>query len=71
MNYKLRKTFTRNPQEALKEILLDRGVEYIEYFLCPSKECELNPYDLENIEIAAECLLKHLRNNSRICFVVD
>ena len=71
MNYKLRKTFTRNPQEALKEILLDRGVENIEYFLCPSKECELNPYDLENIEIAAECLLKHLRNNSRICFVVD
>lgn len=71
MNYKLRKQFTRDPKLAIQEILMDRGVEDVQYFMYPSKDCELNPYDLENIEAAAEMLLKHLRANSRICFVVD
>ena len=37
----------------------------------PSSACELNPYDLENIEAAAERLLYHLRKNSKILFIVD
>ena len=53
MKYKLRKEYTKNPELALKEILQDRGVEDIESFLVPSKNCELNPYDLENIEAGA------------------
>lgn len=71
MNYKLRKVFTRNPEFALQEILFDRGVEDVEYFMYPNQNCELNAHNLENIEAAADMLLKHLKNNSRICFVVD
>ena len=71
MKYKLRNEYPTNPEIALPSILVDRGVEDIDNFLNPSERCELNPYDLENIRETAERLLLHLRNNSRICFVVD
>lgn len=71
MNYRLRKQYTMNPEKALSEILIDRGVEDIETFLHPTKKCELDPYGLENIDLAAELLLRHLRANSKIMFVVD
>ena len=71
MKYKLRKQYSTNPSKALEDILKDRGVTDIENFLAPSSACELNPYDLDNIESAAEMLLKHLRANHSILFVVD
>jgi len=71
MNYRLRKQYTTNPEKALSEILIDRGVQDIESFLHPTSECELDPYGLENIDLAAEMLLRHLRKNSKIMFVVD
>ena len=71
MNYRLRNNYTTNPDYALQEILIDRGVNDIENFLYPSSKCELDPYGLENIDIAAEMLLKHLRNESKIMFIVD
>ena len=71
MKYKLRKEYTKNPDLALKEILQDRGVEDIESFLMPSKNCELNPYDLENIEAGAQMLLKHLKANNNILIIQD
>ena len=71
MKYKLRKEYPKDAIAALPAILKDRGVKDIENFMHPSKECELNPYDLENIKETVERLLLHLRNNSRICFVVD
>lgn len=71
MKYKLRDNYTTNPDYALVEILLNRGVKDIQGFLSPSPECELDPYDLENIEAGARMLLKHLQNNSRILLVVD
>ena len=71
MKYKLRNNYSTDPEMALKEILIDRGVKDIENFLNPSFKCELNPYDLENIEAGVEMLLKHLRANSNILFVVD
>ena len=71
MNYRLRKQYTTNPEKALSEILIDRGVQDIYTFLHPTPECELDPYGLENIDLAAELLLRHLRANSRIMFVVD
>ena len=72
MRYRLRKEYSTNPDKALKEILQDRGVQDIEHFMNPSAEtCELNPYDLENIDTAADRLLYHLRRNSKILFVVD
>ena len=67
MRYKLR----INPEEAIIDILKNRGVEDVENFIKPRASCELSPYDLDNIEDAAELLLKHLRNNSHICFIVD
>ena len=71
MNYRLRKQYTTNPEKALSEILIDRGVQDIDSFLHPTSECELDPYGLENIDLAAELLLRHLRANSKIMFVVD
>ena len=72
MKYKLRKEYSTNPDKALKEILRDRGVKDIEHFMNPTAEtCELNPYNLRNIEAAAEALLYHLRRGSKILFVVD
>ena len=72
MKYRLRNNYTKNPDWALKEILTDRGVEEIDNFLWPTKNlCELNPYDLQNIQKGAEKLLYHLRKNSSILFVVD
>ena len=71
MNYRLRKEYTTNPEKALSEILIDRGVQDVETFLHPTAECELDPYGLENIDLAAELLLRHLRANNKIMFVVD
>lgn len=71
MRYKLRNNYPKDPSLALEAILQDRGVENINEFLHPSKVCELNPYDLENIQNAAEMLLRHLRTNNSILFLVD
>lgn len=71
MKYKLRNKYSKDPQKALGEILYDRGVRDIKNFINPSFKCELNPYDLENIEAAANKLLGHLRADHNILFVVD
>ena len=72
MRYKLRANFSTNPDQALKEILIQRGVTDIENFMYPSPVvCELDPHNLVNIDKAAERLLYHLRKNSDILFVVD
>lgn len=72
MKYKLRNNYSTNPSNALYDILKDRGVTDIQAFCNPTKEqCELNPYDLNNIEHAAEMLIKHLRRKSHILFLID
>ena len=71
MNYRLRKEYTKNSKECLKEILIDRGVKDIDNFLFLCKMCELNLYLLDNIKEGAEMLLKHLRKDNRICIIVD
>ena len=71
MKYKLRNNYSTNPDDALISILKDRGVQDINNFLNPSFACELNPYDLENIEAGVELLLKHLRANNNILFIID
>ncbi len=71
MKYKLRNNYSKNEVLALKEILKDRGVKNIENFLNPSEACELNPYDLDNIKDAAILLLKHLKQENRILFIID
>ncbi len=71
MKYKVKKQFTQDPSYALQEILEDRGVTDFDDFIHPSAACELNPYNLENIEKAAYRLLEHLQKNSKICCIVD
>ena len=71
MKYKLRKEYSTDAQVALYDILQDRGVQDIENFIAPSKKCELNPYDLDNIEAAANLLLMHLRQQHKILFIID
>ena len=71
MKYRLRKNYSTNPDKALKEILIDRGVQDIDKFLNPSPACEHNPYKLNNIDKAVEMYLHHLRKNSSVLFVVD
>ena len=71
MNYRLRANYTKDPEYALQEILMDRGVVDIEDFMYPTSNCELNPKDLENIEAAAQMLLKHLRNNLNKLFMIS
>lgn len=69
MNYKLRNNY---PIEGcLEAILKDRGVEDVEKYLNPTKDNELNPYDLDNIEAGAEMLLKHLRKGSKCLLIID
>lgn len=71
MRYKLRNEYTHDPEQALYEILMDRGVTDIESFVNPTSDCELDPYDLENIDKAANKLLMHLRADNNILCVVD
>lgn len=71
MKYKLRQQYTTNPQLAIQEILTSRGVKDLDNFLQPTSACELNPYDLKNVEVAAEMLLQHLQQEHSILFVVD
>ena len=71
MKYKLRNTYPTDPQLALEAILKDRGVKNVEAFICPSKEDENYPYDLENIDLAANLLIEYLREDKRICFIID
>ena len=70
MNYVLRHNFSKDT-ECLREILEQRGVENVDEYLNPSKECEINPYNLENIREGADMLLRHLRNDSGILMIVD
>lgn len=71
MRYRLRNKYSINAEDALRDILQDRGVKDVPNFLHPSKDCELNPYDLNNINAAADMYLKHLRKGSNILFIVD
>ena len=71
MKYKLRKNFTTDPNTALQEILTDRGVTDLENFMHPSKHCELDPYNLQNVVEGAQMLLSHLRKGNKLLFVVD
>jgi single-stranded-DNA-specific exonuclease len=71
MKYRLRDTYSSNPDKAIKDLLQGRGVKDIRSFLHPTKDCELDPHKLKNIDAAAEKLLYHLRKNSDILFIVD
>lgn len=54
------------------DILLEsRGIDDIEEYLNPCEKDLLDPLNLDNIEEAAELLIKFLNKNAKICFIVD
>lgn len=71
MKYKIKKNFTTDSQQALVEILQDRGVKDVENFMYPTAACENDPFLLMNIQAASDMLLKHLRQNNKILIVND
>ena len=73
MNYKLKynHNLPHDPTTCLGWLLDARGVEDPEAYVYPSKENELNPWLLDNIDEAAQLLIWHLQAGDEILFVVD
>lgn len=71
MKYKLLHNLPHDATTCLGWLLDARGIDDIEAYVQPTKECELNPLDLDNIEEGANLLLWHLKNDSDILLVVD
>ena len=56
----------------LENLLKERGIENVEEYLHPTERDLCNPYDLDNINEAANLLIEKLENkNSKICMIVD
>ena len=56
MNYKLRNAIQpKNVETCLEDILTLRGVEDIDSFLNPTKDCELNPLILITLKPVQKC----------------
>ena len=71
MNYKLKYNLPHDTTTCLGWLLDARGVEDPEAYVYPSKENELNPWLLDNIDEAAQLLIWHLQAGDEILFVVD
>lgn len=72
MKYKL--ISPMNPQYTpVEHVFLNRGVsrDYIQQYIYPSDSVLHSPYLLDNIQVAAEILLNHLKLKSRIFIQVD
>lgn len=71
MNYKLKYNLPHDPTTCLGWLLDARGVEDPEAYVYPSKENELNPWLLDNIDEAAQLLIWHLQAGDEVLFIVD
>ena len=71
MNYKLKWELPHDATTCLGWLLAMRGVEDIEGYVYPSKDYEIDPLKLDNIEEAAKLLYKHLEADSSILIVQD
>lgn len=71
MNYKLKENLPHDPTTCLGWILSARGVDDIEEYVKPSKQSELNPWDLDNIDDAAKALIWHLTKGDEILLITD
>ena len=71
MNYKLKWNLPHDATTCLGWLLDARGVEDIEGYVHPSKDYELDPLLLDNIEKGCYLLKSHLDKNSKILFIVD
>lgn len=71
MNYKLKENLPHDSTTCLGWILSARGIDDIEEYVKPSKQSELNPWDLDNIDDAAKALIWHLTKGDEILLIVD
>lgn len=71
MKYRLKWDLPHDPTTCLGWLLAARGIEDAEGYVNVGSESELDPYLLDNIEEAAELLLRHLRQNSKMLLIVD
>ena len=70
MIYKQKNNLIAN-ESFLKDFLKERNIKDLELFLHPSKN-ELHDFMLlDNIVTAAQCLIKHNKNNSKIFIQID
>ena len=73
MNYKLKydEPLPHKDDDYLASILKKRGIGDVETYLNPTRNLQLDPQLLNNMEIGVELLYKHLKNNSKIFLQVD
>jgi single-stranded-DNA-specific exonuclease len=71
MKYKIIGENNYNASNLLYEILKNREIEDVEEFLNIDDSVVTDPLDFKNMDIAIECLLKHLENNSNILIIPD
>lgn len=71
MNYKLKHTLPHQDSDYLASILRSRGIGDVATYLNPTRDLLLDPQLLNNIEIGAELLHRHLRDGNKIFLQVD
>lgn len=72
MKYKImNKEQYDNINDLLSNLLISRGVKDVNALLNVSKEDCHHYSQLSNIKMGVECLNKHIKNNSKICVIVD
>ena len=72
MNYKLKQNINNN-YSVIEQIFINRGFELsnIQHYLNTTDDDILNPLLLDNIELAAKTLIKHIKENNQMFICVD
>ena len=70
MEYKLINNYEKNTP-VLEQVLINRNIKNKDKYFNLDSSVLLSPYLLENIELASDILIKHLKNNSKILIIVD
>lgn len=71
MKYKIIGENNYSSNNLLYEILKNRGIDDIDKFLNIDDSVVTSPFLFENMDLAVQCLLKHLDNNSNILIIID
>ena len=71
MYYRLKHELPHDATTCLGRLLDSRGIDDIEEYVNPSKQSELDPHLLDNIDAAADKIIEHMEEESNVLFVVD
>lgn len=72
----IRRTNKEIKENFVEELLLDRGIitqneDFLKAFFKPTKDNEIDPSLLENIDAGYQLLMKHLKAGHKIYLPVD